>query len=210
MPRKSAPWNHNGHYHNYLLSKVPSPCTSALDIGCGIGHFAARLSAVCTWVEGIDSDQRAIDFAKRTFGSIGNLTLNCKRLQDCALQENGYNFVSLIAVLHHMGLRETLKQVKRTLSPGGVVAILGCFKEATLGDFLRALVAAPVNVVNKIAKGSLLSNGAIRMVTKEAKETLAEIRQTMNEVLPNHEFKRHLFWRYSVVWQKPRSEKSPA
>lgn len=87
---------------------------------------------------------------------------------------------------------------------------MGCFKEATLGDFLRALVAAPVNVVNKIAKGSLLSNGAIRMVTKEAKETLAEIRQTMNEVLPNHEFKRHLFWRYSVVWQKPRSEKSPA
>ena len=152
MPKTSAQWNHNSYYYNYLLS-----CTSALDIGCGTGHFAARLSSVCARVEGIDSDQRAIEVAKRTFGSIGNHTFDCQRFQDCTLPENRYDFVSLIAVLHHMELKETPKRVKRILAFGGFVAILGCFKEVTLDDFLQALVAVPVNIVYKIVKGTLLS-----------------------------------------------------
>src|SRR5437868_4726022 len=28
-------WNHNNHYHRFLLEQVPACCAYALDIGCG-------------------------------------------------------------------------------------------------------------------------------------------------------------------------------
>lgn len=203
MQIPSAHWNHNSHYYEYLLAKVPPRCLSALDIGCGTGHFAAGLSAICTYVEGIDSDQNAIDFAKRTFGSIGNITFICKRFQDCDLPDSRYGFISLIAVLHHMELEGVLKRIKEILAPGGVVAILGCFKEATVSDLLRAVMAAPINLIFKWVNRTSNTGTGIKMVTTEAKESLKQIRKTMNEFLPNHQYKRHLFWRYSIVWQKP-------
>ena len=38
-------WNHNNHYHRFLLGQVPACCADALDIGCGTGQFA-RLRVV--------------------------------------------------------------------------------------------------------------------------------------------------------------------
>lgn len=32
-------WNHNNHYHAYLLRFVPARCKDSLDIGCGAGAF---------------------------------------------------------------------------------------------------------------------------------------------------------------------------
>jgi len=33
-------WNHNLQFHPWLISQVPVPCDSALDVGCGDGVLA--------------------------------------------------------------------------------------------------------------------------------------------------------------------------
>jgi hypothetical protein len=40
-------WDHNSHYHSFLLKHVPSPRAEALDIGCGTGSFARLLAQRC-------------------------------------------------------------------------------------------------------------------------------------------------------------------
>ena len=37
-------WDHNNHYHDFLLKHVPSRCSEALEIGCGTGEFARLLA----------------------------------------------------------------------------------------------------------------------------------------------------------------------
>jgi SAM-dependent methyltransferase len=37
-------WDHNRHYHGWLLRRLPAECRSALDVGCGTGDFAGLLS----------------------------------------------------------------------------------------------------------------------------------------------------------------------
>jgi ubiquinone/menaquinone biosynthesis C-methylase UbiE len=37
-------WDHNNHYHRFLLNQLPSQRQSALDIGCGTSEFSRLLS----------------------------------------------------------------------------------------------------------------------------------------------------------------------
>ena len=37
-------WNHNNHYHDYLLRHAPTHCAAALEVGCGRGGFARLLA----------------------------------------------------------------------------------------------------------------------------------------------------------------------
>ena len=34
-PCRPVRWNHNGHYHRFLLGKLPARRDGVLDIGCG-------------------------------------------------------------------------------------------------------------------------------------------------------------------------------
>lgn len=54
-----ARWDHNSHYHRYLLNQLPSTIARALDIGCGYGEFAAHLAQRAAQVDVIDVSQWA-------------------------------------------------------------------------------------------------------------------------------------------------------
>jgi len=57
-------WNHDTHYHELLLRVVPRPCRRALDVGCGLGGFARRLSVEADRVDAIDCDPAVITRAR--------------------------------------------------------------------------------------------------------------------------------------------------
>jgi SAM-dependent methyltransferase len=83
-------WNHNNHYHSFLLRHVPPHCQTALDVGCGTGAFTRQLALLAQQVTGFDlspADQFAGDAAQfddarsekrpyskypRTTGCLGN------------------------------------------------------------------------------------------------------------------------------------------
>jgi ubiquinone/menaquinone biosynthesis C-methylase UbiE len=57
-------WNHNVHYQPVILGAVPPGCGPALDVGCGDGMLACRLTERCAQVTGIDRDPRMIALAR--------------------------------------------------------------------------------------------------------------------------------------------------
>ena len=50
------PWDHNAHYHPWLLRQLPRRFDRALDVGCGTGDLVRLLAGRARKVYGIDAD----------------------------------------------------------------------------------------------------------------------------------------------------------
>lgn len=57
-------WNHNVHYHHLVLDAVPDGCREALDVGCGDGLLARKLSEKAAFVTGVDRSPEMIRQAR--------------------------------------------------------------------------------------------------------------------------------------------------
>jgi predicted TPR repeat methyltransferase len=57
-------WNHNTHYHGFLLRQLPAHLGEALDLGCGTGAFARLLAQRAERVLGLDLSPRMIQVAR--------------------------------------------------------------------------------------------------------------------------------------------------
>lgn len=111
-----------------------------------------------------------------------------------------FDFVSATASLHHMPFEPALEKMASLLRPGGVLAVLGLFREISLADKGIALVAIPVNTFYAYTRGWSSSGAPI----KQANMSLQEIRQSVSTQLPAAQIHRLLLWRYLLTWQKPQ------
>ncbi|MER6999995.1 class I SAM-dependent methyltransferase [Streptomyces sp. NPDC000410] len=59
------PWDHNAHYHRWIMRQLPQRFDSALDIGSGSGDLVRLLATRGNEVQGIDSDPVIISQAQR-------------------------------------------------------------------------------------------------------------------------------------------------
>ena len=99
-----------------------------LDFGAGTG---ANCTLCCPdHYFGIDPDSRRINFARRLYAPYRFETFSGNSLP---AEDNSFDFVLIIAVLHHIPpelIREYVKEFKRILKPGGkIIAIEPCFFE---------------------------------------------------------------------------------
>ena len=192
MKTEDTPWTHNSHYYRQLLSAVHDKCELALDIGCGTGDFAAQLAAFSEHVEGLDLDAAAIRSARQRYSHINNLSFSEGNLDMCRLDNDRYNFISLIASLHHMEPRSSLLKVRNALKPGGVVVILGCYKEGSIVDYLFSLVAIPINLVYRFLIYRKRASIKQTVATQPARETYSIMRRLVAEILPDCKMQRRL------------------
>jgi hypothetical protein len=94
------------------------------------------------------------------------------------------------------------------LRVGGTLAILDLYESAGLVDVLAGMVAIPVSFVLRLIKtGRLSEPRQVRQAWVEhgrndTYPTLAEVRQVCGRVLPGAEVRKHLLWRYSIIWRK--------
>ena len=191
-------YNHNEHYTDLLLRQVPSGCRNALDVGCGDGGFARRLADRFSGaVTGIDKDRAMIERAraKALDQSIRFVETDFMRYHF----DEQFDFISVAASLHHMPFEQALEKMASLLRPGGVLAVLGLFREASLTDTAVALVAAPVNIFYALSRGWSESCAPI----KPPDMFLQEIRETVSSNLAGARLRRLLLWRYLLTWQKP-------
>jgi SAM-dependent methyltransferase len=199
-------WDHNHRYHPVLLRHVPGGCAEALDAGCGAGDFTRQLAARCGHVTGVDLSPNMVSRARRRSAGLSNVDYVVGDLMTEPLPAAAFDCVASIAVLHHLPLDAALARFGDLLRPGGVLLVL----DIRPGGFL------PADVVALGASTALLLRHTGRpredRAVREAWEAhcrtdrfpaLAEVRAACRRVLPGATVRRHLIWRYSLVWRKP-------
>jgi SAM-dependent methyltransferase len=195
-------WNHNTHFHEYLLRQCRSKLRYALDVGSGYGVFAQRLSALSLHVDAIESDPTVVNEASRRVNA-HNVHFLCNDFLQVELPKNYYDLVSAIASLHHMDIRSALEKMKSVLCPGGTLLVLGLYRDVTLADYLYSAASVPLNFVLKRWYGGEVGQGILIAPTCSPTLALSEIETASRTMLPGFWMRRHLLWRYSLIWRKP-------
>jgi 2-polyprenyl-3-methyl-5-hydroxy-6-metoxy-1,4-benzoquinol methylase len=117
-------WNHNIHYHSYLLRQIPIKVNRVLDVGCGLGLFAWKLAERAEVVDALDVDSAILAEASN-YNPAPNITCQQADFLKSALPEAAYDVIVSIATLHHMDMEAALQKMKLLLRPSGKLLILG-------------------------------------------------------------------------------------
>ncbi|MCX4096404.1 class I SAM-dependent methyltransferase [Nocardia sp. alder85J] len=205
LPR-ALQWDHNAHYHGVLLRAVPARFERALDIGCGSGVFARKLSDRADLVDAIDRSPVMIEHARAESSSV-RWILGDVLDPSADLTAGGYDVVTAISSLHHMPLRPALTRMAELLRPGGTLAVLGIPRIDGWAERGIDVFALPANAAVGILlafRGTLRKHGSADMPIMDPSTTMADIRAAATELLPGLTVRRHLYWRYSLLWRKPQ------
>ena len=204
---------HNNHYHNFLLRHLPSKCQSVLEIGCGKGEFSRRLAETSERVLALDLSPEMVRIARELSAPLPHIDFQMADVMTYDLPPEGFDCIASIATLHHLPLREILLKMKAALKPGGVLLILDLFEPAGLGDALLNPLAVSVSAgLRLIHHGRLRSSRAAREAWAAHERhdiylTMNDLRILCSEILPGAKIKKHLLWRYSVMWRKLTRER---
>jgi SAM-dependent methyltransferase len=124
------------------------------------------------------------------------------------LPAEAYDCVVSIATLHHLPLERALPKMKDALKPGGTLVIHDLAADDSMLERGMSALAYPLSAARRLWK-----TGRVRM-PREVREawdehgknevylTLAGVREMCGRYLPEALVKRHLLWRYTVVWRK--------
>lgn len=200
LPEKLR-WNHNEWYRRWLLRQLPSQVGSALDVGCGLGDLARSISDISRAgrVTAIDASERMIERASATSDRIEWIH------GDVLTHDLGrYDVVTAEASLHHLPLREGLTRLAELTKPGGTLIVIGLYLMSTNADRAMELVTLPANAIVGVAKALNGTGGKphdTEMPVVMTAPTLPEIRAAAAEIIPGARIRRHVFWRYSLVWR---------
>ena len=199
---------HNEHYHNFLLRHLPPHPANVLEIGCGKGHFSRLLAKRSERVLAIDLSPEMIRSARELSQSFTNIDYELADVMTYDLPPAGFDCIASIATLHHLPLREVILKMKAALKPGGVLLILDLFAARGLLDAVANPLAMAVSVsMRLIHQHRLLPPRAVRAAWAAHGEhdiypTIADVHDLCAEILPGAKIKKHLLWRYSIIWQK--------
>ena len=201
-------FNHNAYYHDFLLKQVPTDCQNALEIGCGTGLFSRHLATVSQQVLAVDLSPQMIRVAKAGLTIPANIDFQIGEVMAMDFGEESFDCIASIATLHHLPMGEILIKMKNALRTGGRLLILDLFQAQGLSDLFANAVALPMSVAIRLMRtGRLRPDRKTRAIWEQhARQdrflTLTQVRNLCAEVLPKAKIKQHLFWRYSIVWEK--------
>lgn len=201
-------WNHNNHYHKYLLGQIPEYSANALEIGCGTGKFSRLLAACAKQVLALDLSPNMIELAQQHSTQYPNINFQIADAMNVDLPVEYFDFLVSIATLHHMPHREAINKMKQWLKPNGYLVILDILQTEALRDFFTNAVAIFSNPgITFLKTGRFRAPVTVRKAWAEHGRdetylTLAQVGELCEELLPGAIVKKHLLWRYSLVWQK--------
>lgn len=201
--RQSDPrpyWNTNVARHPGILRVVPEGCGEALDVGCGDGLLARRLTGRARRVTGIDHSPEMIADARRLAAGHGGLTLVEGDFLTADLPAGGYDFVCSVSTIHHMDFEAALGRMRELLRPGGRLVVVGLAREAGPAEWAVTVAAAPVV---RIAKVLHRAHDPAGMPMAEPRMSYGQVRAAARELLPGVRYRRHVLRRYSLTWRKP-------
>lgn len=200
-------WDHSQHYQGVLLKGYRIHGT-ALDVGCGSGELTRKLKSISETVIGIDVSEKMIEtaIARNSDEGITYLKTDVENfLRSTNMQ---FDLIVCVAALHHMDEEKVLGLMKEALKENGRIAILDLYRQETPAEFILSFLAVLVNPIMMLAKRGRLT------ITKEEREawkdhsrydsyrTIREMKSIAKRCLGNVDIRRHLFWRYSLIYEK--------
>jgi len=201
-------WNQNARYHEYLLSKLPKRCGRVLEIGCGTGEFSRLLATRAEKVLAVDLSTQMIRLARERSRLHTNVEFVEADVMSYQLPEDEFDCVATLTTLHHLPAESILTRIREALKPGGVFVCLDLYQRSDLSDWIFDGVAYPTNLLLRLLKtGRPRPPKDVREAYAEHGKTdtyltLRQIERACELVLPGALVRRHLFWRYSIVWRK--------
>ena len=208
-------WTQNNHYHKFLLRQVRNDCQNALEVGCGTGAFARRLAERARHVVALDLSPAMISVARSRSAESSNIEFHVVDAIAWDFPAAHFDCIAAIATLHHLPLREMILKLKAALKPGGVLIVLDLFEPernlltvAGLVDTFLNIVAMGVSVsLRLVHNGRLKPPREVRAAwaaheQHDSYPKMSEIRTFCADILPGAKIRKHLLWRYSIIWQK--------
>jgi 2-polyprenyl-3-methyl-5-hydroxy-6-metoxy-1,4-benzoquinol methylase len=200
----ARPWDHNAHFHRWILRQLPRRAGSALDVGCGSGDLARLLAARVERVHGVDADPEIIARAAELTPTAAPVTYTVADAP-AGLPAGPYDVITCVAVVHHLPFTEALEAFRDRLAPGGTLVIVGVARERTPVDHLLGVASIPLNIVMALLKNQgrpVPHPVSMTAPTRAPDMTFPEIVREAWTVLPGARLRRRLFWRYTLVWPR--------
>jgi SAM-dependent methyltransferase len=198
------PWDHNAHYHRWIMRQLPRSFRTALDVGSGTGDLARLLTTRAAAVDAIDSDPPTVTQAREltpadtpvTFITADALT---------GIPSASYDVITCVAALHHLPFTDALAHFRRHLAPGGTLVVVGVWRAHTLGHHLLGAAAVPLNAATGWIKNkgrTACPPASMTAPVRPPTMSFAEIAREARRILPGARLRRRLFWRYTLVWHQ--------
>jgi 2-polyprenyl-3-methyl-5-hydroxy-6-metoxy-1,4-benzoquinol methylase len=207
------PWNHNDHFHGWILRNLPACQRTAVDIGCGTGVLAEKLATHFTHVTGIDRNEGMAAAASARLRDFPQVSIRrCNFADFCSTAGDGRaDLITMVAVLHHLDLDDTLTRIPALLAPGGRLLVVGLARADSLADLAFDVISGAANPVMGMIKHPRPAHlqqrtvdGQPVMPVKDPATTLAEITTAARARIPGSTIRRRLFFRYTLRWDKPQ------
>lgn len=202
-------WTQNSQYHDFLLRHLPSNCRRVLEVGCGTGAFSRRLGRISEQeVLALDLSPEMIRIARERSRDFKNIEFSVADVveQDFAPEE--FDCIATIATLHHLPMKFMLSKFKRALKPTGVLLVLDLLEPEGISDALFHALAFPASAGLRFFHQRRFRAPAHERAAWAEHErhdtypTLSEVERACAGLLPGARVRRHLLWRYSVIWRK--------
>ncbi|AVM00904.1 class I SAM-dependent methyltransferase [Gordonia iterans] len=203
------PWSHNDRFHGWILRRLPQRRDLAIDVGCGRGELLSRLSPEFTRVEGTDLDTGMRHAAADRCAHLPNVLVDGRSLGEL---EPGADLLTMVAVLHHLDLDETLPHVRRILAPRGRLLVVGLARSESARDFLwdaASSVTNPLIGVMKHPRALRTPPVGDPFPVAEPELTFDAIRDVVTRELAGARLRRRLAFRYTLEWTKPGPDTRP-
>jgi ubiquinone/menaquinone biosynthesis C-methylase UbiE len=201
-------WNHNAHYHKYLMRQIPEPCREVLEIGCGTGRFSRLLAQRAERVLALDLSPQMIRLAREGSKPYPNIDFVVGDAMTSEFPDDQFDCIATLTTAHHLPAEAFLRKIRKALKPGGVFVCLDLYQRSQLTDLVFDGVAYPAGLFLRLIKtGRPRPAKEVREAYDEhgktdAYLTFPRIEQMCADLLPGALVERHLFWRYSITWKK--------
>jgi 2-polyprenyl-3-methyl-5-hydroxy-6-metoxy-1,4-benzoquinol methylase len=203
------PWNHNEHFHGWILRNLPPRRGRALDVGCGTGALLQKLARRFEHVTGVDADTGMAEAAARRVTQYPHAIVRRESFADLAATagDGSWDLITMVAVLHHLDLHDTLEQIPRLLAPGGRLLVVGLARVDSPTDVAIDLASAVLNPIVGLSKhpraaprSAVAHRQEPAMPMKDPTTTAADITAAAATALPGASLRRRLFFRHTLRW----------
>jgi ubiquinone/menaquinone biosynthesis C-methylase UbiE len=207
------PWNHNEHFHGWILRNLPARRNVAMDVGCGKGVLAGKLATQFAHVTGIDRNEGMAAAASARLRGVPQVSIQRCDFADFSSTagDGGADLITMVAVLHHLDLDDALARIPRLVAPGGRLLVVGIARPDSLADLAFDVVSGAANPVIGMIKHPRAVRPPERAVETQPvvpmmdpTTTFAEVTNAARTHLPGSTVRRRLFFRYTLLWEKPR------